>query len=116
MKDRLEEAGSAGVPEPATQAEEAERQRQERWSWVEPAVWTERMMAALEEGVNGGKWYSLLDKVYAERTLAVAWARVQRDRGSAGVDRQSIQGLRPTRSSICRRPWPSCAASRRAPG
>jgi len=26
------------------------------WSWVEPAVWTERMLSALETGVKGGKW------------------------------------------------------------
>ena len=24
--------------------------------WVEPTVWTERMLAALEQGVKGGKW------------------------------------------------------------
>ena len=26
-----------------------------RWSWVKPEVWTERMLAALEKGVKGGK-------------------------------------------------------------
>jgi hypothetical protein len=25
-----------------------------RWSWVEPAAWTERMLTALEKGVKGG--------------------------------------------------------------
>ena len=39
-----------------------------RWAWVEPAVWTERMLTALEEGVKGGKWFSLIDKVYTRRT------------------------------------------------
>ena len=34
-----------------------------RWAWVEPAVWTERMLTALENGVKGGKWFSLMDKV-----------------------------------------------------
>ena len=29
-----------------------------RWSWVEPCVWTERMLTALEKGVRGGKWSS----------------------------------------------------------
>jgi len=24
-----------------------------RWEWAEPAVWTERMLAALEDGVKG---------------------------------------------------------------
>jgi hypothetical protein len=32
------------------------------WSWSEPTVWTARMLAALEVGVKGGKWYSLIDK------------------------------------------------------
>jgi RNA-directed DNA polymerase len=27
-----------------------------RWSWVESRVWTERMLTALEQGVNGGTW------------------------------------------------------------
>jgi RNA-directed DNA polymerase len=51
------------------------------------------MLAALELGVKGGTWYSLLDKVYAERTLAVAWQRVERNQGSAGVDRQSVRAF-----------------------
>ena len=28
----------------------------QEWSWVEPRVWTARMLAALETGVKGGKW------------------------------------------------------------
>jgi RNA-directed DNA polymerase len=62
-----------------------------RWEWTEPSVWTERMLDALERGVKGGKWYSLIDKVYAEETLAAAWKRVKRNRGSAGVDRETIE-------------------------
>ena len=26
-----------------------------RWAWVEPSVWTDRMLTALETGVKGGK-------------------------------------------------------------
>ena len=37
---------------------------------VEPKVWTERMLTALVQGVKGGKWFSLIDKVHPERTLA----------------------------------------------
>ncbi|MGH7926914.1 MAG: hypothetical protein ACREQV_03880 [Candidatus Binatia bacterium] len=33
------------------------------WSWVEASVWSEHMLAALENGVKGGKWFSLIDKV-----------------------------------------------------
>jgi RNA-directed DNA polymerase len=41
--------------------------------------------------VTGGKWYSLMDKVYAPRTLAAAWKRVAANRGAAGVDDVSVQ-------------------------
>jgi len=43
------------------------REVEARWAWTEPSVWTERMLDALERGVKGGKWYSLIDKVYAQR-------------------------------------------------
>ena len=56
------------------------------WSWVEGSVWTERMLSALSNGVKGGVWYSLMDKVYAPKTLAAAWAKVQVNDGAAGVD------------------------------
>jgi RNA-directed DNA polymerase len=62
-----------------------------RWEWTEPSVWTERMLDALERGVKGGKWYSLIDKVYAQETLRAAWKRVKRNRGGAGVDRETIE-------------------------
>jgi RNA-directed DNA polymerase len=62
-----------------------------RWEWTEPSVWTERMLDALERGVKGGKWYSLIDKVYGQETLRAAWKRVKRNRGSAGVDRETIE-------------------------
>ena len=92
MTDTTREARSAGVPEEAKQAEDAEPRRA-RWSWAEPVVWTDRMLGALEHGVKGGKWYSLLDKVYAERTLEAAWRRVEQNSGSAGVDRQSVEAF-----------------------
>ena len=76
---------------PATAKQEAETSGPRRWSWVEAAVWTDRMLAALENGVTGGKWYSLMDKVSALRTLEAAWKRVAANRGAAGVDRVSVQ-------------------------
>src|SRR5204863_49165 len=87
-----QESGSLAPPETATQGEETEPQR-DRWGFVEPAIWTERMIAALETGVKGGRWFSLMDKVSAERTLVVAWERVKRNRGAAGVDRQSTEAF-----------------------
>jgi RNA-directed DNA polymerase len=61
------------------------------WSWVEASVWTDRMLSALGNGVKGGVWYSVMDKVYAPATLAAAWAKVKANGGAAGVDRQSIE-------------------------
>ena len=58
------------------------------WGWVETGVWTERMLAALGNGVKGGKWFSLMNKVYSPRTLAVAWERVAANKGAAGVEDQ----------------------------
>ena len=58
---------------------------------VEAAIWTDRMVSALVNGVEGRKWYSLMDKVYAAGTLALAWAKVKANRGAAGVDRQSVE-------------------------
>ena len=59
------------------------------WPWVEASIWTERMLSALGNGVKSGTWYSLIDKVYAPRTLRAAWTKVQRNKGAAGVDGQS---------------------------
>src|SRR5712692_1339071 len=62
-----------------------------RWAWTEPAVWTERMLTALEVGVKGGIWFSLIDKVYKPRNLRAAFARVKANQGAAGVDHQTVE-------------------------
>jgi len=54
-------------------------------------IWTEAMLAALERGVKGGKWHSLIDKVSRLETLELGWAQVERNAGAAGVDRMSIK-------------------------
>lgn len=64
-----------------------------RWKWVERSVWTNRMLMALETGVKGGKWYSLIDKVWLETNLLSSWLAVLANRGAAGVDRQSVAGF-----------------------
>jgi RNA-directed DNA polymerase len=58
--------------------------------WVEPTVWTERMLAALQKGVKGGQWFSLIDKVHPERTLRAAFLQVAANDGAAGVDHVTI--------------------------
>lgn len=48
------------------------------------------MLTALTEGVEGGKWFRLFDKVFAERNLLAAYQRVAKKKGVAGVDHVSI--------------------------
>jgi RNA-directed DNA polymerase len=44
------------------------------------------MLLALETGVKGKVWFSLIDKVFADRTLQLAWEKVQFNAGACGVD------------------------------
>jgi RNA-directed DNA polymerase len=53
---------------------------------AERGVWSEKMLRTLARGVKGGKWFSLIDKVYAERTLSLAWEKVRSNAGACGVD------------------------------
>jgi RNA-directed DNA polymerase len=82
---------ASSVPQTAKQGAEA---HSSGWEWVEASVWTERMLAALGNGVKGGKWYSLIDKVYHPRTLKAAWKKVAANRGAAGIDKVSIKRFR----------------------
>ncbi len=61
-----------------------------RWGWTEPAVWTDRMLTALERGIKGGVWFSLIDKVYRLPNLLAAFGRVKANGGAAGCDHQTI--------------------------
>lgn len=82
-----EDTAAEVQPEVAKQAAEI----QCRWPWVEPTVWNARMLTALEKGVKGGKWFSLIDKVYAQPNLRAAFAKVKANAGAAGMDRQTIE-------------------------
>jgi RNA-directed DNA polymerase len=57
---------------------------------AQPGVWTINMLIALDKGVKGNKWFSLIDKVYAERTLELAWEKVKSNAGACGVDNISV--------------------------
>ena len=83
----MPEQRSTGSADEAKQGAETQR----NWAGVEAGVWTERMLSALGNGVTGGKWYSLIDKVNAPATLAYAWQKVQANKGAAGVDGQSVE-------------------------
>ena len=46
------------------------REARSHWAWTEPAVWTERMLTALEDGVKGGVWAANWPNAYfAEQGL-----------------------------------------------
>ena len=53
-------------------------------------VWSTNMLIALDKGVKGNKWFSLIDKVYSERTLELAWGRVKSNAGACGVDNITV--------------------------
>lgn len=67
-----------------------------KWAWTEASVWTERMLATLERGVKGGKWFSLIDKVWKRENLQSATDQVLRNKGGAGVDGQTCDRYRRT--------------------
>ena len=59
--------------------------------WANPCVWTDRMLTTLEQGVRGGRWHTLIDKVYAPLNLDAASRRVIGNQGAAGVDHQTVE-------------------------
>ena len=91
VKDRPAEHQPATVPQ-AQQAGTADVEVDEAngldrlWRTAKPCVWTTRMLATLIEGVEGGKWFRLFDKVFAERNLLAAYQQVASKKGAAGVD------------------------------
>lgn len=54
-------------------------------------MWTERMLTALERGVKGGVWFSLIDKVWSTRNLRSSFQKVKAKRGAAGVDHETVE-------------------------
>ena len=88
MKANRSEETPAGGRQDAKQAGETGPRK---WAWVERTVWTDRMLEALEKGVKGGVWFSLIDKVYRPKTLQRAWRKVKANKGGAGTDHQSIE-------------------------
>lgn len=91
MKDISKEGTPVAVVEISKQV--GDTHSRDKWKWVEPSVWTERMLTALEEGVKGGKWFALMDKVYSGKNLKAAWAKVKANKGAAGIDQQSIEAF-----------------------
>lgn len=65
----------------------------DRMSLESNVVWTDRMLEALEKGVKGGKWYSLMDKVWETAHLRLGAWEVIRNDGAPGVDHRSCEQL-----------------------
>jgi len=75
--------------EPSTEVPARDKQVEEDlWQrhGAERGVWTEPMLEALERGLKGNKWFSLIDKVWSEGTLELAWEKVKSNAGACGVD------------------------------
>jgi len=64
---------------------------QDRWWWVEPGVWTQRMLTRLDQSEPTTVWYGLWDKLISERNLQAAFWAVWRNRGAPGVDGQTVE-------------------------
>jgi RNA-directed DNA polymerase len=86
-KDQTSEPARVAETTPSQQAGEA----QDPWWWVEPSVWTERMLARLEQSESTTVWFRLGDKVIAEKNLQAAFWAVWRNSGAPGVDGQTVE-------------------------
>jgi RNA-directed DNA polymerase len=62
--------------------------------WANRSVWTERMLKTLVDGVRGGRWHTLVDKVYQPMNLLLASISVLGNEGAAGVDHQTVEHFR----------------------
>lgn len=60
------------------------------WRSAKPCVWTVCMLTTLIEGVEGGKWFRLFDKVFSERNLLASFQQVASKKGASGVDHVTI--------------------------
>lgn len=81
MKETQRQLDLPGVPK-AKQGREVAPQ----WEWTEASVWTERMLATLERGIKGGKWFSLIDKVWKTENLESAVKKVAQGKSEKKAD------------------------------
>jgi len=49
------------------------------------------MLEALEKGLKGGVWFSLIDKVHRPKVLLQAWQQVRGKGRAVGSDHQSLK-------------------------
>jgi len=77
------------VPQRANRGGEAPGLRERLGA--EPCIWTDRMLAALVNGVKGGRWFSLKDKLYREETLRAAAEKVCSKRSKGKGEQRNIE-------------------------
>ena len=117
---RWKREGNTTANQPAGSARRLNKAEKSRpqWAWTEASVWTERMLATLERGIKGGKWYSLMDKVWKMENLQRAVAKVtpraraRRSRTAAAAGdtpSKANAGCRSCRRTIAKRPIPAAA-------
>jgi RNA-directed DNA polymerase len=81
VKDTQGQMNLPGVPKAKQGREVAPK-----WEWTEASVWTERMLATLERGITGGKWFSLIDKVWKMENLQSAVKKVAEGKSEQKAD------------------------------
>jgi RNA-directed DNA polymerase len=86
----METSKQATEANAVTEEERARWARRLKWEWAETSIWTDAMLTALEIGVKGRKWFSLIDKAYRKGTLEAAWQKVRANNGAAGIDKITI--------------------------
>lgn len=80
-----------GVEVPTDEIKRQTSNLRSRWQWAEASIWTDKMLTALENGVKGNKWFSLIDKVHKPSTLFIAWEKVRKNEGAGGIDKVTIE-------------------------
>ena len=57
------------------------------------------------------RFHALYDKVHRRDVLERAWGQVRRNRGAAGIDRQTIDDVSSTGLTGCSASWPQTSAT-----
>jgi RNA-directed DNA polymerase len=96
---RADEQRPAAVPFAATPAGQPPSVKE----WANRHVWTDRMLTALQQGVRGGRWHTLSDKVYQPINLEAASIAVLGNQGAAGIDGQTVEQFRAHHAEELRR-------------
>ena len=75
VKDRMEAKMeiAASIVSATTRPDAGALGSCEQRKFAPASIWTAAMLAALEIGVTGRKWHSLIDKVYRLETLELGW-------------------------------------------